>query len=93
MPFSVGRIYVEKRFSEDSKKAVSLLQAKYWISSQGKLKKLSFFYQIKAIEMVQNIRLQFKSILSQVSWMDDPSKTTAQDKVYSQIFIEVYIFL
>jgi hypothetical protein len=25
--------------------------------------------------------------------MDDPSKTTAQDKVYSQIFIEVYIFL
>jgi predicted metalloendopeptidase len=35
--------------------------------------------------MVQNIRLQFKSILSHVSWMDVLSKNTAQEKVDSSI--------
>jgi predicted metalloendopeptidase len=37
--------------------------------------------------MVQNIRLQFKSILSQVSWMDDLSRNAAQEKVDSIIII------
>jgi hypothetical protein len=30
--------------------------------------------------MVQNIRAEFKSILSQVSWMDATSKKSAQEK-------------
>jgi hypothetical protein len=45
--------------------------------------------------MVQNIRLQFKLILSQVSWMDDLSRNAAQEKVHSDIvffiFFAVYI--
>ena len=34
----------------------------------------------KATAMIENIRSEFKSIVSELDWMDNPSKTAAKDK-------------
>jgi hypothetical protein len=31
--------------------------------------------------MIENIRNEFKSILNEVTWMDEPSKMAAREKV------------
>jgi hypothetical protein len=37
-------------------------------------------------DMIENIRAEFKVILNNLDWMDEPSKKAAQEKVFSKIF-------
>ena len=72
MPYAVGRLYVEKYFDENSKKVVS---NKYLIQFSVK-HKISYSI-LKALEMIETIRKEFKLMVNENEWMDSESKKEA----------------
>jgi predicted metalloendopeptidase len=74
MPYAVGRMYVKKNFNENAKEQVTYLSCFLY----NNIDDLWTFY-VKAIDMIENIRAEFKTILKEIDWMDQESKTKAAE--------------
>jgi predicted metalloendopeptidase len=75
MPYAVGRLYVENNFDEASKEAVNLKILKIIYLNKNKM-----CDNYKASVMIENIRKEFKVIVSELKWMDGGSQEKAKEK-------------